>query len=47
MPSKAGATVGWTTYVAVAIALAVGVGVAVATIAFTAQRYFESRTEIK
>ena len=32
----------WPIYVAVAIALAVGVSVAVATIAFTAQRYFES-----
>jgi hypothetical protein len=38
---------GWPTYVAVVVALAVGVSVAVATIAFTAQRYFESRAEIR
>ena len=37
---------GWLNYVAVIIALAVGTSVAVATIAFTAQRYFESRAEI-
>ena len=37
----------WPTYVAVVVALAVGVSVAVATIAFTAQRYFESRAEIR
>ena len=37
----------WPTYLAVVIALAVGVSVAVATIAFTAQRYFESRAEIR
>ena len=34
---------GWLTYVGVVVALAVGTSVAVATIAFTAQRYFESR----
>ena len=44
---EARATLGWTTYVAVAVALAVGVSVAVATIAFTAQRYFESRVEVR
>ncbi len=43
----AGAGRGWPTYVAVVIALAVGVSIAVATIAFTAQRYFESRLEIR
>jgi TM2 domain-containing membrane protein YozV len=37
----------WPTYVAVVVALAVGASVAVATIAFTAQRYFESRAEIR
>ena len=37
---------GWLTYAAVIIALAVGTSVAVATIAFTAQRYFESRVAI-
>ena len=37
---------GWLTYVAVIVALAVGTSVAVATIAFTAQRYFESRAAI-
>ena len=38
---------GWLNYVAVIIALAVGTSVAVATIAFTAQRYFESQAPIK
>jgi hypothetical protein len=38
---------GWTTFAAVALALAVGLGVAVATMAFTAQRYFESRAEVR
>ena len=38
---------GWLNYVAVIIALAVGTSVAVATIAFTAQRYFESQAAIK
>jgi TM2 domain-containing membrane protein YozV len=33
-------------YVAVVVALAVGVSVAIATIAFTAQRYFESRVVV-
>jgi hypothetical protein len=37
----------WLTYVAVVVALAVGASVAIATIAFTAQRYFESRVEIR
>jgi len=37
---------GWLTYVGVVVALAVGTSVAVATIAFTAQRYFESRAAI-
>ena len=37
---------GWLTYTAVIVALAVGTSVAVATIAFTAQRYFESRAEV-
>jgi len=37
---------GWLTYVGVVVALAVGASVAVATIAFTAQRYFESRVGI-
>ncbi len=37
----------WPTYVAVVVALAVGTSIAVATIAFTAQRYFESRAEIR
>jgi hypothetical protein len=45
--SAAEAQRAWPTYAAVVIALAVGVSVAVATIAFTAQRYFESRVEIK
>ncbi len=36
-----------TTFVAVAVALALGVSIAVATIAFTAQRYFESRTKLR
>ena len=34
---------GWLTYAGVVVALAVGTSVTVATIAFTAQRYFESR----
>ena len=38
---------GWLTYVGVALALAVGTSAAVATIAFTAQRYFESRAGVK
>jgi hypothetical protein len=38
---------GWPTYAAVVVALAVGTSVTVATIAFTAQRYFESRAEIR
>jgi TM2 domain-containing membrane protein YozV len=38
---------GWLNYIAVIVALAVGTSVAVATIAFTAQRYFESQAEIK
>ncbi|HSC62958.1 MAG TPA: hypothetical protein VLD35_04935 [Caldimonas sp.] len=37
---------GWLNYVAVIVALAVGTSVAVTTIAFTAQRYFESRAAI-
>ena len=37
----------WPTYLAVVVALAVGTSVAVATIAFTAQRYFESRVELR
>jgi len=37
---------GWLTYFGVVVALAVGTSVAVATIAFTAQRYFESRAAI-
>jgi hypothetical protein len=37
----------WLTYAGVIVALAVGVSVAVATIAFTAQRYFESRAELR
>ena len=37
---------GWLTYIAVIVAFAVGSSVAVATIAFTAQRYFESRAGI-
>ena len=37
---------GWLTYFGVIVALAVGTSVAVATIAFTAQRYFESRAGI-
>jgi TM2 domain-containing protein len=40
--SAADAQRDWTTWAAVVIALAVGASVAVATIAFTAQRYFES-----
>jgi hypothetical protein len=38
---------GWPTFVAVGVALAVGVSIAVATIAFTAQRYFESVVEVR
>jgi len=37
---------GWLTYAGVVIALAVGTSIAVATIAFTAQRYFESRPPV-
>ena len=37
---------GWLTYIAVIVALAVGTSVTVATIAFTAQRYFESRAGV-
>ena len=37
---------GWLTYFGVVVALAVGTSVAVATIAFTAQRYFESRAGV-
>ena len=37
---------GWLTYAGVVVALAVGTSVAVATIAFTAQRYFESRAGV-
>jgi hypothetical protein len=36
---------GWATYVAVGLALAIGAAVAMATMAFAAQRYFESRAE--
>jgi len=39
-----GAVPAWPTVAAVIIALALGATVAMATIAFTAQRYFESRT---
>ena len=47
-PDAAGpARPAWPTLVAVAVALAVGASIAVATIAFTAQRYFESRAEIR
>jgi len=35
----------WPTYVAVGLALAIGAAVAMATIAFAAQRYFESHAE--
>ncbi len=45
--TAAAAKQAWPTLAAVAIALAVGVSVAVATIAFTAQRYFESRAQIR
>ena len=38
---------GWLTYLAVVVALAVGTSVAVATIAFTAQRYFEARSDVR
>ena len=38
---------GWLTYVGVVVALAVGTSVAITTIAFTAQRYFESRVEVR
>ena len=37
---------GWLTYFGVIVALAVGTSVALATIAFTAQRYYESRAGI-
>jgi hypothetical protein len=37
----------WLTYVGVILALAIGASIAVTTIAFTAQRYFESRAEIR
>ena len=46
-PAAAALRRGWLTYVGVVVALAVGTSVAVATIAFTAQRYFESRAEIR
>jgi hypothetical protein len=38
---------GWLTYVGVIVALAVGTSIAVTTIAFTAQRFFESRAEVR
>ena len=38
---------GWLTYLGVIVALAVGTSVAVATIAFTAQRYFESHAAVR
>jgi len=44
--ASAAAQRGVLTYAAVIVALAVGTSVAVATIAFTAQRYFESRAGI-
>jgi TM2 domain-containing membrane protein YozV len=37
----------WLAWVAVVLALAAGASIAVATIAFTAQRYFESRTALR
>ena len=44
--ASAGVQRGWLTYLGVIVALAVGTSVAVATIAFTAQRYFESRAGV-
>ena len=35
----------WPTLIAVALALATGASIAIATIAFTAQRYFEARSD--
>ena len=45
--AAAAATPAWPTYVAVGLALAIGATVAMATIAFAAQRYFESRAELR
>lgn len=45
--STAAAERGWPTWLAVIVALAVGAAVAVATIAFTAQRYFETHAEVR
>ena len=42
-PHRSRAT--WLTLVAVALALATGASIAIATIAFTAQRYFEARSD--
>ena len=42
-----GATPAWLVWTAVVIALAAGVSIAIATIAFTAQRYFESRSVVR
>jgi hypothetical protein len=39
---NAGAPRGWSTYIGVVLALAIGTSIAMATIAFTAQRYFET-----
>jgi hypothetical protein len=46
-PGARPSSVPWLTVLAVIVALAVGATVAMATIAFAAQRYFESRAEIK
>ena len=38
---------GWPVVLAVVLALAVGAGATMATIAFAAQRYFESRADVR
>ena len=38
---------GWPVVIAVVVALAVGAGATMATIAFAAQRYFESRADVR
>ena len=46
-PASAARGPAWPTVVAVVLALAIGASVAIATIAFAAQRYFESQAEVR
>jgi hypothetical protein len=46
-PARPADAPAWLTWTAVVIALAVGVSIAVATMAFTAQRYFETRSVVR